>query len=134
MASIINIGRCHVDDPFYRYKMPPVTIKQESRGNGCKTLLTNIDSIAVALARTPEALSRFISKRLATQAKYSKSVSTLRGHFERQTVQDVVEDFIDRNVLCGKCTNPETTVEVKKKSTHLLCKACGHITDLSKLS
>jgi hypothetical protein len=30
----VNIGRCHADDPFYRYKMPCVAIKQRAAATG----------------------------------------------------------------------------------------------------
>lgn len=110
--------------------MPPIAIKQESRGNGCKTVLPNIVTVALALGREPEALAKYISKKLATQGKYKDGSATLRGHFDRQTVQTMVDEFIDENVLCGKCTNPETIFEVKKRQIRLVCKACGHKTEL----
>lgn len=130
MTSLLNIGRCHADDPFYRYQMPPIAIKQESRGNGCKTVLPNISIVSLALAREPEALARYIGKKLATQVKYKDGSATLRGHFDRLSVQAVVDDFVDENVLCGKCTNPETTLEIKKRHIRLICKACGNKTEL----
>ena len=37
------------NDPFYRYKMPKMVLKQESRLNGVKTNIFNLDEVAQAL-------------------------------------------------------------------------------------
>jgi len=47
---MVNIPRS-VEDQYYRYKMPALEAKVESRGNGIKTVIVNISDIAKALAR-----------------------------------------------------------------------------------
>ena len=42
-------------------------------------------------------------------------------------MQDMLDGFIKRFVLCEKCDNPETVLKVKKNMIGAACKACGHI-------
>lgn len=42
-----------VEDQHYRYKMPKPKIKVEGKGNGIKTLLTNMSDMAKALRVPP---------------------------------------------------------------------------------
>jgi len=49
-VRMVNIPRS-VEDQYYRYKMPALEAKVESRGNGIKTVIVNISDIAKALAR-----------------------------------------------------------------------------------
>jgi translation initiation factor 5 len=52
MAATINIRR-DVTDPFYRYKMERLVSKIEGKGNGIKTVVPNLPSVAQSLARPP---------------------------------------------------------------------------------
>lgn len=53
----LALAFCHLSsctaDPAYRYKMPKVTVKIEGKGNGIKTIITNMSQIAAALRRDP---------------------------------------------------------------------------------
>ena len=42
-------------------------------------------------------------------------------------MQDMLDGFIKQFVLCEKCENPETVLEVKENMIGASCKACGHI-------
>jgi translation initiation factor 5 len=49
---LVNIRR-DVTDPFYRYKMESIVSKIEGKGNGIKTVVANLTSVAQSLARPP---------------------------------------------------------------------------------
>jgi translation initiation factor 2 beta subunit (eIF-2beta)/eIF-5 len=92
----------------------------------------NIDAVAAALGREPARLVKHLGKSLGTNAQYKSGVATLRGHLlpaaVQESVQESVQDFVDSDVLCGECQNPETVLEVKKGAERRQCKACGHKT------
>jgi len=50
--ATVNIRR-DVTDPFYRYKMERLQSKIEGKGNGIKTVIVNLSSVAQSLARPP---------------------------------------------------------------------------------
>jgi translation initiation factor 5 len=50
--ATVNVRR-DVTDPFYRYKMERIQSKIEGKGNGIKTVIVNLTSVAQSLARPP---------------------------------------------------------------------------------
>lgn len=51
----------------------------------------------------------------------------VNGSHDSAKLQDLLDGFIKKYVLCGSCENPETTLVVnqKKGTINALCKACG---------
>src|SRR5207253_1374557 len=49
---------------------------------------------------------------------------------ESNKLQDHLDGFISKFVLCKKCKNPETDVQIKDERITLDCKACGQRTDV----
>lgn len=53
---------------------------------------------------------------------------TVVGAHEASKLQDLLDGFITKFVLCKKCKNPETEVNISNGSISLDCKACGEQT------
>ena len=128
----INICRDN-HDPFYRYKMPPIQAKVEGRGNGIKTAVLNLSDVARALNRPPQYLLKYFGFELGAQT--SGNVETERylvnGVHEPAKLQDVLDGFINKFVLCGSCKNPETEIIITKNDDLVRdCKACGKRTPM----
>lgn len=118
------------DDPFFRYKMPKITVKHEGKGNGVKTVLTNLKDIAKALDREPEDLLQYISAELSVASVHRNDDQIVNGTFPAGRVQDVVSKFVNSHVLCDICSNPETKFQYKGKAKkdpimYKVCMACG---------
>lgn len=128
----INICRDN-HDPFYRYKMPPIQAKVEGRGNGIKTALLNIADVARALNRPVPYVVKYFGFELGTQTSISvdKDRYLVNGVHEPAKLQDVLDGFINKFVLCGSCKNPETEIIITKSSVLVRdCKACGKRTPM----
>ncbi|KAI5956287.1 TIF5 [Candida jiufengensis] len=124
--SFINICRDNTD-PFYRYKMPPIQSKTEGRGNGIKTAIVNLAEVARALNRPPSYLVKFFGYELGAQTQIDRFL--VNGAHDTGELQDSLDGFINKFVLCGSCKNPETEISLKGKDTlERDCKACGKVT------
>lgn len=125
--SFINICRDNTD-PFYRYKMPPIQSKTEGRGNGIKTAIVNLAEVARALNRPPAYLVKFFGYELGAQTQILNDRYLVNGAHDSNELQDSLDGFINKFVLCGSCKNPETEIVLKgKDSLERDCKACGKI-------
>lgn len=128
----INICRDN-HDPFYRYKMPPIQAKVEGRGNGIKTAVVNASDVARALNRSTPYIIKYFGFELGAQTSISmeKDRYLVNGVHEPSKLQDVLDGFINKFVLCGSCKNPETEIIITKDQDLVRdCKACGKRTPM----
>ncbi|KAL4764859.1 translation initiation factor eIF5 [Aspergillus foveolatus] len=127
----INIRR-DVSDPFYRYKMEPLQSKIEGKGNGIKTVIVNLNSVAGSLSRPPAYVIKYFGFELGAQAnaKPTDDRWIINGAHDSRKLQDYLDGFITKFVLCKKCKNPETDVIIKDDKIILDCKACGQRSDV----
>uniref|UniRef100_A0A915I2B6 Eukaryotic translation initiation factor 5 n=1 Tax=Romanomermis culicivorax TaxID=13658 RepID=A0A915I2B6_ROMCU len=125
----ININR-NVEDAFYRYKMPRLLAKVEGKGNGIKTVVANMVDIAKALNRPPTYPTKYFGCELGAQTQFDLKNDRyiVNGDHDAVKLQDLLDGFIKKFVLCQECDNPETTLTVKGQKITLSCKACGHVT------
>ncbi|KAI9675365.1 MAG: hypothetical protein M1817_001269 [Caeruleum heppii] len=124
--ATVNIRR-DVTDPFYRYKMERLQSKIEGKGNGIKTVIVNLSSVAQSLSRPPAYVIKYFGFELGAQTNTNPADDRwiINGAHEAGKLQDYLDGFISRFVLCKKCKNPETDVVVKDGRIVLDCKACG---------
>lgn len=124
----LNINR-EVEDAFYRYKMPRLVAKVEGKGNGIKTVIPNMGDIAKSLNRPPSYPTKYFGIELGAQTIMQTEADRyiVNGAHEAGKLQDLLDGFIKKFVLCANCTNPETELRVtSKKQIEQSCTACGH--------
>jgi len=130
MAQTINIRR-DVSDPFYRYKMEKLQSKIEGKGNGIKSVIVNLSSVAASLSRPPVYLVKFFGFELGAQTNTGDNNDRwiINGAHEASKLQDYLDSFITKFVLCKECKNPETDLSISKDQQIIRnCKACGQRT------
>jgi len=129
--ATVNIRR-DVSDPFYRYKMEKIQSKIEGKGNGIKTVIVNLSSVAQSLARPGAYVIKYFGFELGAQTNTNPADDRwiINGAHEASKLQDYLDGFISKFVLCKKCKNPETDVVIKDGRILLDCKACGQRSDV----
>lgn len=127
--AMVNVNR-KVTDQFYRYKMPKIIAKVEGKGNGIKTVIVNMVDIARAVYRPPAYPTKFFGCELGAQTQIDKKNDRyiVNGSHSGEKLQEILDGFIEKFVLCDECDNPETTfiVQPKKEKITSVCSACGH--------
>lgn len=123
----VNIPRS-VEDPFYRYQMPALRVMTEGKGKNSKTLMPNMHAIAKALDRSMVWIMKFMSFQLGAQVTTDGPSPYLKGVHSVDSLNGLLDHFIEKYVLCGTCGNPETHVKISPQQCRLKCKACGHLT------
>jgi len=92
--------------------------------------------VAHDLARPPIYITKFFGFELGAQAKVVGEGPTQRhivnGAHDKEKLQDLLDVFINKFVLCGECKNPETELVIKNAHVLRECKACGKRTDIDK--
>ena len=129
---MLNIGFDNTDDINYRYQMPKMIIKVEGKGNGIKTIIVNLDDISQSLNRSSDIILKYFSYSLGA---ISEKNNIIKGPHKIEVLNELLNKFIEKYVLCSLCSNPETTYTCVNKSLNINCIACGHIqlSDNSKI-
>lgn len=125
----VNVNR-NVSDAFYRYKMPRIQAKVEGKGNGIKTVIVNMVDVAKAIGRPATYPTKYFGCELGaqTQFDFKNERFIVNGAHDATKLQDLLDGFIRKYVLCPACDNPETElmVSAKKGTISQGCKACGY--------
>lgn len=108
--------------------MPRLVAKVEGRGNGIKTNVVNIGEISKSLKRPPTYLTKFLGIELGANNKFeaAEEKAIINGAFEQQTLQKLVDRYIEMYVVCPHCALPELDIDVVQSLVTGRCNACGH--------
>ena len=125
---MINIPS-YKNDPSYRYQMPALKIKVEGKGNGIRTKLLNLFEVSRSLGVPPEYPLRFFGAEFGAiiEFKQNEQKAMLNGNLRVEDLQRALDHFIEKFVLCPKCTYPEINIRIKKGDLYSDCKACGEV-------
>lgn len=106
--------------------------KVEGKGNGIKTVIVNLSSVASSLSRPASYVIKYFGFELGAQTNNNPADDRwiINGAHEASKLQDYLDGFISKFVLCKKCKNPETDVQIKDGNILLDCKACGQRSDV----
>lgn len=112
-----------IKDPTYRYKMPKMQLMQESRGNGIKTNIFNVDDVAFHLRVPPKAIMKWMCEQLGANMEQT---SILKGKHTYEMLLKHLDKFIEKYVLCKGCNYPELSMSLEGKNNLVSkCNSCG---------
>lgn len=116
-----------------RSQLPEITSKRERleipKLNysviGMRTMIHNFKDIAEALNRDPQHLLKFLTSELATAATIQESKVIFQGKFPKETLERLIQRYMETFVVCPVCKRPDTRIAKEKRLSFLVCEACG---------
>jgi translation initiation factor 2 subunit 2 len=124
-----------------RSKIPKVASKRERLElprirhsvAGMRTIFHNFRDTADALNRNPHHLLKFLSREMATAATLQELRAIFKGKFSRQTLERLLQRYMDQFVTCPICKLPDTKIVKERRLTFLVCEACGAKSSIREL-
>lgn len=92
---------------------------------GMRTIINNFKEIADALNRDPRHLIKFLTNEMATAGTLEETRATFQGKFPRNTLERLLNIYVENFVICPVCKRPDTNVVKEKRFSFLVCEACG---------
>ena len=100
---------------------------------GMRTIIYNFKEIADLLNRDPQHILKFLSKETATAATLQESRAIFKGKFSQDTLQRLLQRYLEAFVVCPVCKRPDTKVVKEKRLSFLICEACGAKSSIQQL-
>ncbi|MFH0835315.1 MAG: translation initiation factor IF-2 subunit beta [Candidatus Micrarchaeota archaeon] len=93
---------------------------------GSKTIIRNYGDICSRLRRTPEELSKYLFKELATPGVISGQQLILHSKVNPRLVNEKLTSYCEIYVICRECGKPDTHLDAVDRNVRMLvCEACG---------
>jgi len=124
-----------------RSQLPEVTSKRERlelpKLNlsvvGMRTTIYNFKEIAEVLNREPQHILKFLTRELATAAAIQESRVIFQGKFKQDTLERLMQRYVENFVTCPVCKRPDTKIVKEKRLSFLVCDACGAKSSVAQL-
>jgi len=106
-----------------RFECPVADVMQQ----GNKTFIKNFDSVCSALRRSPQELSKYLSRELAAPVSVEGSRLVINSKVLPRLVNEKIQDYCANSVICRECGKPDTHIESggERHVKILVCEACG---------
>lgn len=106
-----------------RFEIPVL----DSFNEGNKTILKNFQVACTKIRRTPDEVSKFLSKEFATPATLENERLVLHRKLRGDVVNKKFEEYVQGHVVCKQCGKPDTHIvsEAGQRAKTLVCEACG---------
>ena len=108
-------------------------VKVKGHHEGTKTIISNFGQIATCIRRTQEHLLKFLTKELASSGEMKGDRLVLSRKLPSKDINDKIEKYVNKFVLCRKCKKPDTTIVKEGNKTFLKCLACGEKYEILKI-
>lgn len=112
-----------------RFEVPQVS----SSIIGMSTIVQNFKKIADTFNRDPQHLLKFLAGELATATDFDGARARFKGKFVTNTIQQLIEKYVENFVVCPVCGRPDTKIVKEKRFYFLMCEACGAKSSVSAL-
>ncbi|NPA86039.1 MAG: translation initiation factor IF-2 subunit beta [bacterium] len=114
-------------------QLPPVVLNRvrwqppepEIIIQGNRTVIVNFKEICDKLRRSPEHLSKYFSKVLASPVMVLGNRLIIQGKKFPDDIKKKYEFYIKYYVICPLCGSPDTVLEREGRVWMLCCEACG---------
>ena len=104
-----------------RFKIP----RAYSDIQGNRTFIKNFKDVAERLNRDPQHLLKFLLRELGTAGNLEGGRAILQGKFTHYVINDRIEDYVYKYVICPECNRPDTKIIREDRIFLLKCLACG---------
>ena len=105
-----------------RFEIP----KFEFFTEGNKTIIKNFTSVCEKIRRSPEMVTKFLSKEFAVPIQSQADRIVLQRKLMGDTLNKKLEEFVIRFVICKECKRPDTHIEeLGHGLRQIICEACG---------
>jgi translation initiation factor 2 subunit 2 len=100
---------------------------------GMRTIVYNFKEIADALNRDPQHVLKYLTREMATAATTQESRVIFQGKFSAETLQRLIQRYMENFVVCPVCKLPDTKIVKEKRLSFLICEACGAKSSVQQL-
>jgi len=122
-------------------QMPEVSMKRERltlprlliTTIGMRTIVSNFREVAEILDRDPQHILKFLTREMATAATYQDSRVIFQGKFQQDSLERLLQRYMEIFVVCPVCKRPDTKIVREKRLSFLVCNACGAKSSVKQL-